>query len=241
MALLYTDEEGAAVCVHELYPEENIYEEKYTLLWCMVKFEGAEEELMQIEQKLLASIEKLDADYAGWRIYDGWAEFYFYAESAKGFENAISAALKPQYRFESGSRKDKKYETYAKLLVPTAQEFQNMQTELIITELSEEGEILELEHVIEHYAVFVAKAQRERFVQEMEERGFTFQANFDDKENVDDFTYGVVMVKKSPIDYDTLVEQTRQMVEMAQKEHGRYDGWGTTSLQLKEEAEDEEE
>ena len=240
MALLYTDEDGAAVCVHELYPDENIYEEKHTLLWCFVKFDGAEEELMQIEQQLLASTEKLELDYAGWRIFDGWAEFYFYGESAKGFANALSSALKPTYQFESASRRDKKYETYAKLLVPTAQEFQNMQTESIITDLSEEGETLELEHVIEHHSVFIVKAQRERFVQEMEELGYTFQSNFDDKENVEDFTYGAVMVKKSSIDFDTLVDQTKQMVEMAQKQHGRYDGWGTKSLQLVEENEDAE-
>ncbi len=135
MSLYYTDEEGAEVCVHDYYPEDNIYEEKHTLLYVFIKFSGENEELLEIEKKLLDETTKLD--YVGWRLVDGWAEFYFYGDGAKGFENALNEALKPQYLFESGNRKDKKCETYYKLLMPNTQEFHNLQSEEIIADLEE--------------------------------------------------------------------------------------------------------
>ena len=53
MSLFYTNEEGGRVCVHDFYPDENIYEEKFILLYTFIKFAGDDEELLTIEQKLL--------------------------------------------------------------------------------------------------------------------------------------------------------------------------------------------
>ena len=40
MSLYYTSEDGAKVFVQDFYPEDNIYEEKTTLLYVFVKIEG---------------------------------------------------------------------------------------------------------------------------------------------------------------------------------------------------------
>ncbi len=237
MSLFYTDEEGARVCVQDFYPEENIYEEKTTLLYAFVKFEGDDEELLLIEQRLLEKSAKLHLDYVGWRLVDGWLEFYFYGEQAKGFENALNDALKPKYQFESGNRKDKKYDTYYKMLMPNDQEYHNIQSEEIIAELEESGDDLEAEHRIEFYAMFMTLSQRKRFVEAIEEAGFGFLQDFLDEKAEDDFVYGVVFTKLSPVSMEVLNTYTKDIFPLIKQEHGRYEGWGTQSLIAKEEEE----
>ena len=237
MSLFYTDEEGARVCVQDFYPEENIYEEKTTLLYTFIKFDGDDEELLIIEQKLLEKSAKLHLDYVGWRLIDGWLEFYFYAEQAKGFENALNDALKPQYQFESGNRKDKKYETYYKLLMPNDKEYHNIQSEEIIADLEESGDDLEAEHRIEYHAMFMTSTQRKRFVEAIEEAGFSFLQDFLDEKAEDDFVYGVVFTKLSPVSLEILNKHTEDIFPLIKQEHGKYEGWGTESLVAKEEEE----
>jgi len=235
MSLFYTDEEGAEVCVHDFYPEDNIYEEKHTLLYAFVKFDGENEELLDIEAKLLEKTSKLD--YVGWRLIDGWAEFYFYADGAKGFENSLNEALKPQYVFESGNRKDKKYETYYKLLMPNTQEYHNLQSEEIIADLEEAGDDLSLEHRIEYHAVFQTSSQRKRFLESIEEDGFVFLNDFLDEKAEDDFVYGIVFTKLSVVNVEILNTQTQMIFSTIEREHGRYEGWGTNAITLNEEDE----
>lgn len=240
MSLYYTDEDGAKVFVLDFYPEENIYDEKHTLLYAFVKFEGDDEELLTIEQKILKSVEKLKLDYVGWRLFEGWGEFYFYGENAKGFENALSDALKPQYQFESGNRKDKKYETYKKLLMPNEAEYNKIQSEAIISELEEAGDDLEAEHRIEHHVLFMTQSQRKRFIEEMEEDGFALLQDFIDEKAEDDYVYGVVFTKLSPVSFEIIQEQTDSIFPLIKREHGRYEGWGTEALSVNEELEEDD-
>ena len=230
MSLYYTSEEGAKVFVQDFYPEENIYEDKHTLLYVFVKIDGDDEELLGVEQTILESTNKLNLDYVGWRLLDGWAEFYFYGEQAKGFENALNNALKPKYQFESGNRKDKRYDTYKQLLLPNDVEYHTVQTEAIISELEEAGDELASEHQIEHHAVFMTQSQRKRFIEAIQEAGFDFLQEFLDEKAEDDFVYGVVFTKHSAISMDILTEQTKEIFPLIRQEHGRYEGWGTESL-----------
>jgi len=237
VSLFYTDEEGAQVCVQDFYPEENIYEEKYILLYAFVKFDGDDESLLEMEQNLLDKSAKLNLDYVGWRQIDGWTEFYFYGESAKGFENVLNEVLKPRYQFESGNRKDKKYETYYKLLMPNTQEYHNLQSEEIIFDLQEAGDDLSLEHRIEYHAMFMTSSQRKRFIQSIEEDGFSFLNDFLDEKAEDDYVYGVVFTKLSAVNIEILNKQTELIFPTLEREHGRYEGWGTNTVVLVEEDE----
>jgi len=240
MSLFYTNEEGGRVCVHDFYPEENIYEEKQILLYTFIKFDGDDEELLTIEQKLVNSLLKLKVDYVGWQLNEGWLEFYYYGEIAKGFENGVNDALKPAYIFETGNRKDKKYETYYKMLMPNTQEYHNIQSEEIINDLEEAGDDLSLEHRIEYHTMFQTSSQRKRFVESVLEDGFSLLNEFLDEKAEDDFVYGVVVTKLSAVSVEILNEQTSIMFPTIEREHGRYEGWGTNVMaQNDTEAEEE--
>ncbi len=232
MSLFYTDEEGAQVCVHDFDPEENIYEEKTTLLYAFIKFDGDDEELLRIEEKLVDKTQKLSLDYVGWRQAEGWLEVYFYTEQAKGFENALNEALKPAYQFESGHRKDKKYETYYKMLLPNEREYHNIQSEEIIADLQEAGDDLQAQHRIEYHAMFMTSSQRKRFIESVEEEGFEFLHDFMDEKAEDDFVYGVVFTKLSMISIELLNKDTERFFPLIKREHGRYEGWGTEAVSV---------
>lgn len=236
MSLFYTDEEDARVCVQDFYPEENIYEEKHILLYAFIKFEGDDEELLELEAKLIENTPKLD--YVGWRLSEGWLEFYFYGESAKGFENILNEVLKPKYQFESGNRKDKKYETYYKLLMPNTQEYHNLQSEEIISDLEDAGDDLDSEHRIEYHAVFMTSANRKRFIENIEQDGFDFLNDFIDEKAEDDYMYGVVFTKLSTVSVEMLNTQTQIIFPSIEREHGRYEGWGTNAVTVAEEDEE---
>jgi regulator of RNase E activity RraB len=238
MSLFYTNEEGGRVCVHDFYPEENIYEEKQILLYTFIKFEGDDEELLTIEQKLVNSLLKLKVAYVGWQLNEGWLEFYYYGEIAKGFENAINDALKPTYIFETGNRKDKKYETYYKMLMPNTQEYHNIQSEEIMNDLEEAGDHLSLEHRIEYHVMFQTSSQRKRFLESVLADGFEFLNDFLDEKAEDDYVYGVVFTKLSAVNVELLNEQTKLFFPFIEREHGRYEGWGT-NLVTSSEADEE--
>jgi regulator of RNase E activity RraB len=227
MALLYTDEEGARVCVYEYDPEENIYEEKNRLLYLFVKFDGDDETLLHLEASLKETAQALKIDYVGWRLFEGWLEFYFYAEDAKGVESAFNTLLKPQYQCEFGQRKDKKYETYKNLLLPNDFEYHQLQSEEIIAELEEAEEDLQMPREIEFYAMFMTMSQRERFTQAVADKSFSVSNEFIDENAEDDFVYGVVFTKSSSISLETLNALSQEFLPLIQKEHGRYEGWGT--------------
>jgi len=235
MSLFYTNEEGGRVCVHDFYPEENVYEEKTILLYTFIKFDGDDEELLTIEQKLLTALEKQKVDYVGWQLNEGWLEFYYYAEVAKGFENAVNAALKPAYQFETNNRKDKKYETYYKMLMPNTQEYHNIQSEEIISDLEDAGDNLEEEHRIEYYAMFMTSSQRKRFTEAVLDDGFAFLNDFLDEKAEDDYVYGVTFTKLSAVKIETLNGHTAMIFPTLAREHGRYEGWGTNAITNEEE------
>jgi len=237
MSLFYTNEEGGRVCVNDFYPEENIYEIKEILLYTFVKFDGDDEELLVVEQKLLDALAKLKLDYVGWQLNEGWLEFYYYGEIAKGFENAVNEALKPQYQFETGNRKDKKFETYYKMLMPNVQEYHNIQSEEIINDLEEAGDDLSAEHRIEYYVMFQTSSQRKRFLESVEEDNFALLNEFLDKKAEDDFVYGLSFTKISEVSVEELNKQTAMFFPVIEREHGRYEGWGTEAIQMNEEEE----
>ncbi len=234
MALIYTDEEGARVCVYEFDPEANLYEDKNKLLYLFVKFDQDDETLLHLEASLIKSMAPLKLDYVGWRLFEGWLEFYFYGEEAKGFETAAANALKPDYQFEAGQKKDKKYETYSQLLLPNDFEYHQLQSEESIAELEEAGDELEREHEIEFYVMFKTSSQRQRFEEAVEQKEFTCTNSFMDEGAEDDYVYGTSFSKSSPVNLEVLNTLCREFLPLIRKEHGRYEGWGTEALSLED-------
>ena len=107
-------------------------EDKPLLLWFFVKTDEPQGERFTAFREDLENTltESLNAVFAGTFTKDGWVEFYFYADSAKRFENLTSEVLARHgnYPYERGSSRDSKWEMYLERLYPDGYALLRIQT-----------------------------------------------------------------------------------------------------------------
>ena len=175
-----------------------------------------------LSEKLTSEI---DAISVGRKLEDGWLELYFYAPSAKGFQNIVSSVLGTDYVSDIGSTRDAKWEHYLYTLYPNALMLQQIQSRHIINELVEEGDDLDVVREVEHYLGFLTESQAKRVGEELYLHGFSEkEISYNSSEE-----YGntLVMTQEHSIDKELLEELAFLLITTAEKEHGIYAGWST--------------
>lgn len=208
------------------------YEESNPWLFSVfVKFDGFNEneqgyeEFLEAKESLIISLEHINkVKFVGFRVLDGWSEFYFYAPTSKGLDKAVLDVLSPSnYVFESNVVKDTKWDFYKKELYPTELEFIHMQSQRIIFLLQEEDDELSVTRDVEHYIVFDTSTQKDRFLQKIQELGFEYK----DDISTDEYEYGVALVKNHNVLQESVDEVVEALYNELKKEHGYYEGWST--------------
>ncbi|MBD3798347.1 DUF695 domain-containing protein [Sulfuricurvum sp.] len=203
-------------------------EERPWLLWLFVKTDPFSELLEAFTRDLSSALEtSLDAQFAGRVIKDGWAELYYYAPSAKRFENISSDVMKTHggFAYERGSSKDTKWEMYLHNLYPDPYGLLSIQNRHTITSLIEAGDDLAIPREIEHYLFFQTKTSMERAVSGLKPHGYKVKEYVNDDES--DYGYGVVLMKTESITPNSIKETTTSLYKSAIQEHGIYEGWST--------------
>jgi len=206
------------------------------MLWAFVKLSECEDGLFVAEnevEKLEAFVSELttklsqeiEAGLVGKKYEDGWLELYYYAPTAKRFQNIVSAVTQSQFMVDSGSSKDAKWEHYLYNLYPNELMLQQIQSRYIIEELQEAGDDLSQEREVEHYLAFFTESNANRAIAILEGHGFTHKGISYDPQ--DDHGYTLVMSKVHTIDATILEDIAFELITTAQEEHGHYSGWGT--------------
>jgi hypothetical protein len=216
------------------YKEDNPW-----LFSIFVKYEGISEdmdgyeEFLETKESLIIALEHNEkAVYVGSRVVDGWNELYFYAPDSKELNSIVSKILTPtNYVYESNVVRDTKWSFYELQLSPTELELHHSQSARIIFLLKEEGDDLSVAREVEHYAVFDTSTQKERFVNNALENGFTFK---DDIAN-DEYEHGVALVKVHMPTEDEVKKTVEELYARIKKEHGFYEGWSTILVSDEEE------
>ena len=213
------------------------YEETHPwLLSVFVKYnslnpdtEGYEEFLETKEALILALGHNQRAIYVGSRVVDGWSEFYFYSYDSKNLDAVVKKILQPsEYVFESYIVRDTKYNFYKTELFPTELEFCHIESAKIIFMLEEEGEDLSVIRDVEHYVSFLTPSQKDRFLQHIDELGFSFK----DEISADEFENGVALIKRHSVKEDEVKKVVEKLFLKLKKEGGFYEGWSTTLVTL---------
>jgi hypothetical protein len=173
------------------------------LLWFFVKYN--ESTCNDIDENVISMItDSLNAPYAGKKIDDGWCEYYFYAQTAKGFETKLRDALSTFgiKNFESGSSKDENHEHYYKVLYPSELQALKFQSEAIIEDLLNAGDNIKEPRDVEHYVLFITRSQRDRFIEDCEYK------DTEPFEHEGEFLYGIsIHVKHAPYDVDKYIDK----------------------------------
>lgn len=183
--------------------------------------------LEQMRNELCDAVESgIKGQYVGTKEHEGWMEIYFYAPSAKGFENIAAEVMRTYaiYAYEYGSTMDAKWEHYFLRLSPDSLMHLQMQARRTKQELLAEGDDLSRPHDLEHYLFFQTEAQAIRCAERMEAEGYEFRAQVDAE---GDYAHGVILAKTGMLDDETLRLSDLELFDAARREHGLYRGWNT--------------
>ncbi len=205
------------------------------LLWCFLKLkhpqtngcwsDDEQEHLLSLSEQIDAALEVLDVLHVGMRVHEGWCELYYYAEQFKGFEATVAPLLgAAAYRFEINAVRDPKWEFYRFTLTPDAKTRHKAQSLETLEALEAEGDDLGQARAVEHYLFFQTAAQRDRVAQASE--GFTCKEKTHNAK--EEYAYGVVLEETRALNDGSIDVSVDTMLDIAQKEHGLYEGWSTT-------------
>ncbi|MEN4053174.1 MULTISPECIES: DUF695 domain-containing protein [Sulfurimonas] len=209
------------------------YSNKYAwLLSVFIKFDASDEtqegfeEYLETKESLIIALEHdKKAKYVGSRMLDGWSELYFYADDSKGLDKLVANILTPSnYVYESHTVRDSKWDFHHKNLTPNELELAHIQSDKIIYLLEEEGDDLELPRPVEHYVSFDTPTQKERFLESLNEKQFTFK----DEISSDEFENGIALVREHAVTQNGVKEVVEELFAMIKEENGYYEGWSTT-------------
>jgi len=174
---------------------------------------------------------ELDATFAGYRVVEGWFEVYFYAPTAKKFENIIASILTFEQAYEAGSYKDSKYKLYFDELYPDELQFLQIKNSEIIASLKEAGDNHEVPREVEHYLFFATQSNAQRAIAMAETLEFTCKEEMIDDES--ELRHGIALTQVHKVDEESIDKVTKELVDVAMQEHGVYRGWSTTLIQLR--------
>ena len=211
---------------------QNKNQYKY-LISVFVKFDAihsdfeAVERFLDFKERLIDTLFE-SVIYVGMRVEGGWSEFYFYAKESKGFEQKVAAIFSQSgYVFETSIIKDAKWDFYYKNLFPNELEMFLIYSKKIVLQMMEEGDDLSHPREVEHYVSFDTASQKERFLKEIKEVGFTYKDDIDDKE----LSHAVAITKKHALDQDSLQDNINALLQYIKKNHGRYELWSAPLAQ----------
>jgi len=210
--------------------------ERPWLLWAFLKMNEVDEDgfatasesvrLQTVTDSLTQTLsDEIDAIHVGHKYEDGWLELYFYAPTAKKFQNIVAKVLGSDFVMDTGSTKDAKWEHYLYTLYPDALMLQQVQSRHIMDELKAEGDDLTVVREVEHYLGFLTQTQAQRIAEELYLHGFKEkEVSYNSSEE-----YGntLIVTHEHAIDADLLEELAFLLITTAEKEHGIYVGWST--------------
>ena len=183
---------------------------------------GLSEVIEQLSERVS---QEIDGIRVGQRFEEGWLELYFYAPSAKKFQNIVAEVVGSDYALDVGTARDAKWEHYLYTLYPNALMLQQIQSRHILQEFQEEGDDFTKVREVEHYLGFLTEGHAKRVAEALSLQGFVEKAiSYNSSEE-----YGntLVVTKEHNLDKSLLEELAFMLITTAEKEHGIYVGWSS--------------
>lgn len=184
--------------------------------------------LYEIEDELFECVAKgLKARYVGRVTTQGRRDFFFYARSAEGFEEAVTQALAefPDYSFELEDRDDSEWDVYTNLLYPSDLDLQGIETRQVLESMEQNGIDLTVPRTVEHLVSFPSHEARTAFVEQVQPEGFECEeAELDDEIGME-FPYGLRIKRQDRLELQTFDPLVADLFIRADDCGGSYDGW----------------
>lgn len=184
--------------------------------------------LFQLEDKLKECIcSRCEAIYPGRITGENRREFYFYATNPDDFDRALSEAMASFSGYEvwTGKKKDPEWEQYLDVLYPTEEQFESVKNSSVLAALDEHGDSHNVPREIRHWAYFRSESDRSLFKAEVVKLGFA--VDWESHQPGEELPFGITLSKKQPATQQALDASSRELLNLAERFNGDYDGWET--------------
>lgn len=211
------------------------------LLWVWVYFQAPRPDglsdgkeaptLFLIEDTLNLQIGRAcNAVLSGRITTEGRREFYYYAETKNGFRNAVEAALAGfhGYKFDLGEQEDTSWTQYFNVLYPSRDNLERIKNRQLLDLLQKQGDIPTIQRDVQHWMYFPSEESRRLFRHEVGNVGFKIGHEYKCGSQVqDDCQFGLTVFRTQPIVQQSIDETVIELVRLAKRFGGEYDGWET--------------
>jgi uncharacterized protein (TIGR01619 family) len=208
---------------------------KSWLLWVWVYFNAPRPDglsssqeapkLFEIEDRIVPTVsQQCSALMAGRLTTASRREFYMYGEETTGFKQAVTDAMSvfPDYRFDCNFQHDPEWKHYLDVLYPSQPERQRMENRKLRDVLKKRGDRHEIARKVDHMIFFRDADSRELFCRSAIVLGYTFRM----LPVSDPGFYPIEIARCQPVTENTIDEAILELLSLAAKFDGEYDGWG---------------
>lgn len=183
--------------------------------------------LAMIEDTLVGPLEQLlDAVYVGRITTDGRRDFFFYAPSEEGFDEAVTR-LRSAFGSSPtriGRAHDPTWRFYRETLFPDADGLRHIADRKLIRQLQSLGDDGHTPREIAHFCYFPAAEQRAGFSARATQKGF-LTYDFETSETTASRPYGLKLSRSDRADSRHISAVTVALLNLAREFDGEYDGW----------------
>lgn len=230
----YVDDKPAVILVDVGLAERAPLAGMPSLAWLWVHVADPDEEgfpsededmrLNEIEDLITETLDPSHSRYVGRITSDGRREFYFYTGNADEFKTVITNAMNsfPEYKFEVEEADDEGWSHYTDVLLPSAEDQQQIQNQHQISELEQNGDNLDTPRPIFHRVNFPTAESRDDFVVSASSLGYSVVEKV---ESDSESPFAVELTKVDAADPDTIDQITYELFELAVTNNGEYDSW----------------
>jgi uncharacterized protein (TIGR01619 family) len=184
--------------------------------------------LYKIEDRLNECLqEPCGAELLGRITGDSRREFYYYAKTSDGLDRAVKSALSDfsDYRGEWGKQQDPDWHQYRDLLYPSASQMRVIQDRRVLDQLQQRGDDHAIARVVDHAIYFRTAGERTAFSSMAVRLGFAIQHESEDAKSRER-RFFLNVTRRDPVTLDHISAVVAELVELAERFGGDYDGWG---------------
>lgn len=189
--------------------------------------------LNELDRQLVQALShQCEAKFVGRELARGQVKFFFYAPVACYPESVVADVVErhPGYRFRLTRTRDPEWNVYFDELYPNRAEFQLLTTHERQAAAAEMGDSLEMPRPICHWTYFPSAESREKFLQQVRDRGFHIHL-LENHEALDgDFRYCAELARKDRADHPHLDELILWLFVRAEECGGYYDSFEAESV-----------
>ena len=192
--------------------------------------QGEFDTLVQIEDALKAALIDDATDYVGRCTTDGCRDFFFYVGQPGSWSSRVERCMRAfaGHEYQTGTREEPDWSSYFSYLYPSDADRQTIENRRVCEALERNGDKLEAEREIDHWAYFPDAGSLQRYVDAAATLGFAVRAiSAPDEEQ--EFHCAQLWRVDVP-SYNTIDDVTLPLFRLAAEHGGNYDGWETVVL-----------